>query len=240
MTLRSTAIIAILFFFHCGIDNAVADYVVIDTDANGVVQGQLIGAQSTLKLQDGERVVLLSESGDLVEMIGPSEGVPTGETLQNFNLRDALRKLIDAPSVLHTSLGSTRIANIPSRADDQRPVWHLDPFKSGIQCTHAGADVQFWRADAEEPLSMVVQRPGVSGGGDIAWPQGEQAAAWPPEVPLADEELYVVRRPGWMESAMIRIVILPETVVQNRQATIAWLAVNGCKRQARTLNDDEH
>ena len=238
MTHKLAAVIAVSCCLPGFARFAYGDYVVLETSASSINRGDLIDDRSPLTLESGERIVLMSDSGDILEMEGPSKGIPEGEKLENFNIREALRKLIDTPTELHTSLGSTRNIELISRGQELRPIWHLDPFASGTQCARAGSAVQFWRAETDNALSMVVQRPGISGSGPLEWQIDQHTSNWPKEIVLSNEELYVVRRPGWTESAMIRIVILPEPVIDNREATIAWLAVNGCKRQARAISDD--
>ena len=220
----------------CCLDVARADHIVLHSDATSLWQGQLIVEHTPLVLQDGERVVLLSEYGDLLEILGPFEGLPKGVEIDDFNMKDALSNLIDAPSQLHATLGSTRFAGILSQQDDSMPVWNLDPFSSGTQCISEREDVLFWRAAAEESLLLALQRPGSDGSGDVNWMEDQATARWPKEIPLIHGELYVLRRPGWMENAMIRIAVLPKSVVENPNATIAWLAINGCKRQAQAVN----
>ena len=93
----------------------------------------------------------------------------------------------------------------------------------------------FWRANPRDELLLVIQRPGSAGTGEVYWSAGKSETKWPDKIPVADNELYVVRRPGYMESAMIRLVLLPAHVADNVDSSIAWLAVNGCKTQARLL-----
>jgi hypothetical protein len=113
--------------------------------------------------------------------------------------------------------------------------WQLDPFSSGTQCVIDGAAVLFRRKSDSEPLELLVQRPGVDGDGQLAWPAGEPLAAWPESVPIENGELYVLRRKGWLDNAMIRIVVLAPSVARSTEAAIAWLAINGCKWQSRLL-----
>lgn len=216
---------------------AQADYVVLRADAEQFEVGQLLEDDARLVLRDGERLTLLSDDGDIIELSGPDntslpQGVPVTDQIR---VRDALAHLIDNTESMYAVLGSTRgRAADPDPAAD-RDAWLLDPFTTGAQCVLKGEAVSFWRPSTKESLSLVIQRPGFDGTGELSWPVGAATAAWPADMPLLDRELYVLRRPGWMENAMIRIVVLPPDIAQRLETAIAWLAINGCRPQAELL-----
>ncbi|HNP34708.1 MAG TPA: hypothetical protein PKK10_02540 [Woeseiaceae bacterium] len=213
-----------------------ADFVVLETDADAFRTGQLLAGDVTVSLGENERIVLLSADGSIVAISGPYEGVPRGRDAQDVDVRNALAHLIDNSDNLHATLGSTRAApQRPGDPPDERDAWHLDPFSSGNQCVLSGRDVVFWRADDTAALQLVLQRPGKNGDGAIDWPTGASTASWPAAIPLVSGELYVVRRKGWMDNAMIRVVVLDSAISETLQTAIAWLAINGCRSQARIL-----
>lgn len=212
-----------------------ADFVVLQSDAAEFAVGRMLAGDTGVTLAEGESMVLLSDDGDVIEVNGPYDGLPQGIAAENLDIRNALAHLIDNADRMHTTLGSTR-GSVTGRAPPPaRDAWHLDPFYTGNQCVVDGAEVRFWRSDAAESLTLLMQRPGKAGDGNVSWAEGEQTAAWPPNLPLADDELYVLRRPGWMENAMIRIVVLEPGIEASGTAAVAWLAVNGCREQAAIL-----
>lgn len=215
---------------------AQADYVVLRADAGQFAVGQVVETGATVALSDGERLLLLSDTGETIELVGPYDGLPRGR-VDNVDVKDALAHLIDSTDDLYAILGSTRGRGGTGPAVPQvdRDPWQLDPFSNGVQCVVDGEAASFWRASAKDPLALVIQRPGFEGDGVLSWPAGATTAPWPGEMPLVDGELYVLRRPGWMENAMIRIIVLPPMVARRLDTAIAWLAINGCKPQAEIL-----
>ena len=214
---------------------ALADHVVLQSDVDSYATGQLLEDPLSLVLDDGQRIVLLSDRGDVIHVEGPFNGVPDGIESDEFDLKKALTSLIDQPDQLHASLGSTRFVGSRISTSQYRPAWKLDPFETGSQCVMAGSQILFWRSDSQDELQLVIQRPGSAGTGEISWSAGESESEWPDSIPVVNGELYVIRRPGWMDNAMIRLAVLPATVVDNVESSVAWLAVNGCKTQAQIL-----
>lgn len=216
---------------------ASADHVVLISEASDYAVGDILAEPLTLRLDEGQRVVLLSDRGDVFDVSGPFEGEPEGHQAENFNLRDALAGLIDNPDRVQARLGSTRSFTSRIGATSGAPAWQLDPFRSGAQCAVAGRQPVFWRGDTEQALSLLLQRPGVDGGSTISWRAGEAESPWPDEMPAIDGELYVVRREGYVDSTMFSLALIPPGVLQETASSIAWLAANGCRRQAEMLMD---
>lgn len=212
-----------------------ADYVVLQSGSELFGIGALLDDNTELRLVDGERIVLLSENGDVVEIHGPYEGPAEGQASTDINIRDALTDLIENADELHASLGSTRGGVIFGGQNTDRDTWQLDAFRSGRQCVVAGNAIEFWRAKTDEKLTLEMQRPGTEVVAVIDWPVGVAEAPWPISMPLVNEALYVLRRAGWTEAALIRVTVLDPAVVKHPQTAIAWLAANGCRPQAELL-----
>ena len=196
-----------------------ADFVVLESFAPSLPVGQLLADRTELTLADTERVVLLSDDGEIIEMDGPYTGLPRGTQTKPADLRNALTHLVDNTDNLYATLGSTRsgIEQAGNQAMHDDP-WQLDPFRSGTQCVLDGAEVVFRRPAQSDALNLLVQRPGVDGDGLLDWPAGETLATWPKAVPLENGELYVLRRKGWLDNAMIRIVVLEPTIARSTSA----------------------
>ena len=213
---------------------ASADYVVLQSESELFGIGALLADDTELRLEDGERVVLLSESGEVVEVKGPYEGLPEGNTAPDIDVRDALTNLIENADELHASLGSTRSADLNAGSGNRDP-WQLDAFRSGRQCVVADRAIELWREATKDAITLEMQRPGVDGSADISWAVGVAEAPWPDSVPVTNDSLYVLRRPGWTEAALIHVMVLDRDIVRHIQAAIAWLAAHGCGPQAELL-----
>lgn len=234
--MRPALLLAMLAMTLGLVEQAAADYVILSGDAEDYVEGQLLENNFFLRLRDGEHLILLSDRGDVLEVSGPFEGSPQGTRADDFDLRSALTSLIDNPNLLHARLGSTRSGGVGSDPEAAGPsVWYLDPEADGGQCAIDDETIVFWRTSTDKPLSLTVQRPGIDGSGELSWQAGESAASWPTEIPAESGELYVLRRPGWMETTLLHLALLPKAIASQPETAVAWLAINGCKRQAELL-----
>jgi hypothetical protein len=212
-----------------------ADHIVLVSEAESFENGQVLEDPLDVTLASGERLVLLSDRGDVLEINGPFAGRPNVLATDNFDVTDALARLIDNPDHVYARLGGTRTASTAVHARPEGVAWHLDPFASGGQCTVQDMTPVFRRPDTTGTLQLVLQRPGSAGSGKIEWATGAAEAQWPAEIPLRDDDLYVVRREGWVDGTLFRLAILPAPVRENLTSAIAWLAVHGCKAQAQAL-----
>ena len=170
-----------------------------------------------------------------LEIQGPYNGLPVGDSVPDINVRDALTNLIENADDLHASLGSTRGGVTLGTRKEPRDAWHLDAFRSGRQCVVDGRPVVFWRAETGESLALEMQRPGIEGTTLVKWAADQAEAPWPASLPIVNDALYVLRRAGWTEAALVRVVVLDRDVVQHPQTAVAWLAANGCSHQAELL-----
>lgn len=216
-------------------NESIADHVVLQAVSESYTEGELLHDPITIRLGEGERVVLMSDLGDIIDIDGPFSGEPSGSDADEFDLKTALSSLIENADNIHASLGSTRGGGIRLGQTDVRPMWTLDPLRSGAQCVLERSEAVFWRADSTDRQELIIQRPGFDGAGTIVWKRGESRARWPVTVSIVHGELYVIRREGWMESALVYLAVLPATVAINRETTTAWLAANGCKVQAEAM-----
>ncbi len=215
--------------------NALADHIVLHSESTNFTAGQILHDPLTISLKSGERIVLLSDRGDVMDIVGPFDGSPAVQGADDFDVKDALSRLIDNPNNLHASLGGTRSgATLPSTSVAGL-VWSLDPYSSGVQCAIEGQELAFGRSDTESALVLHVERPGRDGTGVVNFGSNSTRAVWPGNIPVTDGELYVVRREGYLDSAMFRLALLPAIVAGNIEASIAWLATYGCARQATLL-----
>lgn len=212
-----------------------ADFVVLQSESGDFTVGQLLAEGEPLSLLENESLVLLSDDGNVVELAGPYDGAPAGSSGKDVDVRHALSHLIDRADTLYATLGSTRGINATNATSPDRDVWLLDPFLTGHQCALNDRAPRFWRPGTEEALELVVQRPGHTGDGVLAFETGQPIADWPEAIPLVNGELYVIRRRGYLDNAMIRLIVLDAGLGENTATAVAWLAISGCSQQARNL-----
>ena len=113
-----TGLSLVIFGFSAPV---LADHIVLQSDADKYSIGQLLQDPLSLLLDDGQRLVLLSDHGDVIDIEGPFTGVPSSSNPDEFDLKKALTSLIDNPDQLHASLGSTRFVGPRISAPQPRP-----------------------------------------------------------------------------------------------------------------------
>lgn len=212
-----------------------AEHIVLLAETESFTVGQILPDPVNLDLESGERIVLLSDRGELLDISGPFVGTPVTPGSDDFNVRDALTNLIENPNNLHASLGGTRGSTSLLSAPSSGPVWRLDLLASGVQCSVEGEALVFARPAASGAAIYHVQRPGHEGTGVLRFEPDTREAAWPQNIPANSGESYVIRREGFLDSSLFRLALLPSIVLQNTEVSIAWLAANGCARQAARL-----
>jgi hypothetical protein len=212
-----------------------AEHIVLLSETDDFTVGQILPDPVNLNLESGERIVLLSDRGELLDIVGPVAGTPVTPGSDDFNVRDALTNLIENPNNLHASLGGTRGGTRLLSTVTGGPVWRLDPLASGVQCYVEGEALVFGQPVESAPASFHVQRPGHEGTGLLRFERETGVAPWPLNIPAQSGELYVVRREGYMDSSLFRLALLPSIVLENTEVSIAWLAAHGCTRQAAVL-----
>lgn len=228
--LRSIAFASI--FFCCG---ALADYVVLESNTEQFAPGQLVSDPRALDLPAGAQLVLMSRQGQTLSLDG-SAGSTEKSGQSDTDIKLMLANLVNYTRDEHVSLGGTR-GGIDTSADNDTPLWSLNPYISGIQCVIDGGSLLVYRSDTSTDLELTVNRPGTDVSGILKWSKGQHETQWPDEVPVFNGERYVIKRAGWMASSLIQLQSVPETIAEQQATAVAWLAANKCVPQAeKSLN----
>ena len=211
-----------------------AEIVVLESTAPRYMAGQSIDAAQPLVLAAGETVTVVTEDARLVRLMGPYSGPPVGSTPDESAARRALTQLIagDRPEV--GGIGGVRGDAADDSPPDTRPgPWFVHTQRSGEQCAPQGRAVELWRESAAAAATAEIR---VSLGDTVAqarWAAGEQRAAWPASLPLADGTIYLLRGDSAVRSTPVRLHVLPPALATPGLASAAWLAARGCTDQAR-------
>jgi hypothetical protein len=213
-----------------------AEIVVLESNAVRYAPGQTLDAALPIALAAGEFVAIVTEDARLIRIDGPHSGPAAGPPPDEGAVRRALAQLIvdERPEV--GGIGGVRGSGDEPQAADTRPEpWLVHTQRSGDQCAVRGQGVRLWREDGAEAAVAELSASLDDATAEVRWNAGEQRAAWPTEIPLTDETIYLLRPQGSLRSLPVRLHLLAPSVAGNSLAAAAWLAARGCTEQARLL-----
>ena len=114
-------------------------------------------------------------------------------------------------------------------------IWQVDVAQGGTHClTDAQAPV-LWRADTSRPAHATISGPD-GATREVAWAEGEELAAWPEDLTVADGVEYGLSQAGVAVPARITFRRLGSTP-RDSQSVAAALIEAGCQEQLDLLVD---
>ncbi|CAK0748199.1 putative SH3 domain-containing protein [Azospirillaceae bacterium] len=215
--------------------SAKADAVVIRTTAPSLKAGQMVKTGEKVSLPAGATATLVGKDGKTISLTGPFNGLAEsgGGGGGDPQVVAALSRLLTAKGTETSTLGATRSASGASK-DDPYVVIPTD----GDHCQVANAPAVMKRAIgiADEEIIITPE------GGEpitVAWAAGELELLWPEAAAMKDKGVYFVKVPG--RSKPWRIVThVASKPMSSPVATVAWMADQGCRRQALVLLNQLH
>ena len=224
------ALVAIL----TGIAAEAAEIVVLESTSARYMAGQSVDAAQSVTLAAGETLTVATEDGRLVRVVGPHDGPAIGSAPDDNAARRALAQLIGADRPEVGGIGGVRgDPTADATADTRTGVWLVHAERGGEQCALQGQGVQLWREEAASAAVMEIRVSLDETAAQTRWNAGEQNAAWPAGVDLADGTIYLLRMEGAVRSVPLRLHLLPPGLGSRGLGTAAWLAARGCTDQAR-------
>ena len=224
---RHLALAAILL---SGAAAASADILVVRStgpSAKSYPPGKSLKDDIRINLQANDAVVVLDGRGTRT-LRGPGSYTPGGPV--QASSRSSLTGLTST-TPRRARIGAVRgmagIARTPS-------IWHIDVAKSSTVCLADPANVQLWRADATQPVTITVAGGRDNRSHDALWAAGQSTIAWPAEVAIADGTDYRLSWPGAAAPTMLRFRTLPAKPV-GLEDMASSLIQNGCEAQLDTL-----
>ena len=209
-----------------------AQFFVANSTAPGLEAGQIIDGDKPLVLPAGARATLIGPDGKTITLTGPLEGPPGGGDGGDTSLFATLSNLVNPPDASIAMLGTTREGSL-ARPDD--------PFTialgvSGDHCMPAGERIQLWRADSETARLLTVWpvAGSIEAATETSWPEGAATLPWPEELTPEDGATYLIRLAGGGSSSEIVLHRIQATL-PSEVHRIAWMAQQGCTRQALML-----
>ncbi len=218
-----------------------AELVVFETHGTAFRSGQLIDGDSPIRLDDGQKVTLISMDGNVITLVGPFEGAPA-PTLKRgeAGVLDALQGLVRDREMNTSALGVARRPDFGNAALRLAPVeplalpgpWAVDVTSPGDWCYRTADGIELWHPedrsiDRIDITSLTQKWKAVS-----EWPSGARTIPLPADMSIADNAKF------WFtvddKDALIVFRTVPDGL-PTREAEAAWMVGKNCLHQARVL-----
>jgi hypothetical protein len=209
---------------------ASADQLVV-VEAHGVrlAPGTSIDGTKPLALRDGQQVTLLSSSGQIVRLEGPSDTAPESKVRGGTtDIQSAVTALLTERQARTSEVGVVR-----GETDVKLPnPWVVDVTHPGTSCVVAGRPVVLWRSEDLGQTRVALAPADRSWSVSGLWPANEAELQMPASLPLRDQTSYVINVGGKMAPVTMRLI---PSSVSNDVMRASWMAQVGCDNQANAL-----
>jgi len=208
---------------------AATDLIVVEAHGIRLAPGQQVDGSKPLTLTDGQQVTLLSSTGQVIKLEGPSDAAPDAQVRgSNGDATSAVTALLTERRARTSEVGVVR-----GDADVKLPgPWVVDVTHPGTSCVVPGRPVVLWRSDnlsqTQVSLSPADRSWNVSG----MWPAAADQLQMPANLPLRDQTSYVINVGG--KPAPVTLRLIPGAV-DNDVMRASWMAEVGCDNQANAL-----
>jgi hypothetical protein len=218
---------------------AAEDLVVIDSSVPALPPGATVGSAASVEVPTGGRVVLASQSGQVVTINGPYKGAPpaaAGGT--GAGSADVLKVLptLFGRADQRQALGAVRATDAAWRQDSVKSlsdVMAIDSTDGGDVCIVDPANtVLVHNPSRRGPMTIEPMN-----GGDkvtVDWPKDTLHLPWPAKLPIADGDAFVFEQQGESAAAIVTVHVLPAQAA-SELGRAAQMAEAGCRDQARLL-----
>ncbi len=207
----------------------------------GLTTGTVLNASDTLNLKKGDRLTLIAQDGEIVQLDGPFSGPVSGQGSGGSasDWPDGLARvagLVAGNSGETNVLGATRKPDGRSGIAMQPDFWLVNADSSGERCVPP-ARLELWRRDAGRDTAVVVrgERERLP---KARWAKGAQRMTLPKRLARDRDRLLlsIDKQPR-----RYTLHVLPAGIDQTDWgAVLRWMVDKDCKRQAVLLIDKLH
>ena len=202
----------------------------------GLQKGDTVDGSQKLAVKADNYVVLMDESGQVVTVRGPYNGIPGGEERADGpSLLTRMAAIVTTEgSSGMTTLGLTRGLGA---APKMPTVWSINVATSGTKCIKPATELELWRPAPKQTVSITITHRGTKEHSSFEWPADQIVMPWPKRVNVADGAGYVVTFAPPEMTRELTLRIMPATVVTDAEV-LSWMATVGCTMQAKALIDE--
>jgi len=216
------------------------ELVVFSSQGGGVVPGDTLDGSLLLRLEVGQRLTLIADSGRILRLSGPYHQAPQPpkKAKSRQGLSKALKSLVVPFHVTMGGLGGTRAAELLQTVVAQGWVpepWLIDVTREGDHCLREGKSAIFWRPSGEDESAILLRDLNGDWMARTRWPQGMDKLASPETMTYRDGGNYDVVLDG--QRTALTLHIIPQTV-KSKGALAAWMNEKACAAQTLALLQD--
>jgi hypothetical protein len=224
-----TALSALGLFTLCGTAAAAGELVVIEAHGVRLEAGKTIDGAKPLSLQDGQDVTLLTATGQVIKLEGPSEAAPQAGTAAGGagDVRTAMAALITERKVRTSDVGVVRGGEV--KLPDP---WVVDVTHPGTTCVQAGQPVVLWRAGNLVATRVDFAPKDRSWNISGNWPAAADRLSLPGNMPLKDNFDYIVGLGNILAPVTVRLI---PPAVNNDAMRAGYMIEAGCENQLNAL-----
>jgi len=209
---------------------AALELVVAEAHGIRLAPGQTVDGAKPLSLADGQSVTLLSSSGQIVRLEGPSDAAPESglKHAESQDMQTAMTALITERNARTSDIGIVRGDNDVKLPDP----WVVDITHPGTSCVQPGKSVVLWRSQdmGATPVAFAPKDRSWTVSG--TWPASADRLALPATMPLRDHTDYVVELGEKVAPVTVRLI--PQSV-NNDAMRAGFMAAVGCGNQVSAL-----
>jgi hypothetical protein len=200
--------------------------IVVEARGGGLKPGMRIDSARSVKLVEGEKIVLVAPDGRMSTLRGPYSGPAVRNAGSVQNPRVALAALIATRNDRASTVGAVRSG---ANAAPLPEPWLIDISRGGDRCLKEGEKPVWWRPEslAEQAFSVFpVDR---SWRADYVWKASTDRMTPPDIVGLDDLKTFIIRAGG--QEYPVRVNIIPRDI-DDPLVVSAWMLEKACVQQA--------
>jgi hypothetical protein len=220
--------LALVLFAFAASDAAASDLIVVDSHGLRLTPGEAVDGSKPLTLTDGQQVTLLSSSGQILKLEGPSQAAPDSQVTASADQASAVTALLTERQARTSEVGVVRGETEVKLPDP----WVVDVTHPGTSCVTFGRPVVLWRSEDMGQSPVAISPADRSWTVSGVWPAAADRLQMPANLPLRDRTSYVINVAGKMAPVTMRVI---PAAVSNDVMRASWMAEVGCDNQANAL-----
>ncbi len=194
--------------------------------ARGYPAGKSLAAGSRIVLAAGDTLTVLDSRGTRT-LRGPATTTAEASTT---NANPSFAALVATQNRRRARTGAIRGAGESAKPSN---LWDVNVASEGTVCVANPAVLQLWRPDMQQAATLTITpETGVSA--STAFIVGQNIAAWPANLPVAEGKTYVLSGGGLAKPTHVRFTML-NSPPADPAATYAALDAKGCEAQKHLL-----
>jgi hypothetical protein len=227
--IRSTLISGLSLVIAMCAGAGASELIVVDSHGLRLPPGQTVDGSKPMALLDGQQVTLLSSSGQVLKLEGPSEATPDSKISSGgADTKSAATALLTEKRARTSEVGVVR-----GEADVKLPdPWVVDVTHPGTSCIQAGRPVVLWRSEDLSATQVTIAPADRSWTVSGNWPPAADRLSMPANLPLRDHTAYVINVGG--KPAPVTLRLIPSSVTSDVMRA-GWMSQVGCDNQANAL-----